>query len=141
MPTRLRTALVSVAAAAVTFAIVYAVITALRPARTTETAKATGSAVTVETAASEGRGQVVAVRGFVFLDEGVGALLCSQRTTARRPACAGSSLVLEGLDVSRLELVRAEQAKGGYDAWTRTAVTLQGRVDRAALTVQDIVNP
>lgn len=140
-PLWLRTTVVSVAAAAITGGIVVVVILALRPERTTETAKATGSAVTVETAASAGQGKVVAVRGFVFLDEQVGALLCSQRTTARRPACAGSSLVLDGIDTSRLDLVRAEQTTGGYDAWARTAVTLLGRVDRATLTVQDIINP
>lgn len=140
-PPWLRTTQVSVATAAVTGLIAVVVILALRPERSTETAKATGSAVTVETAASAGRGKAVAVRGFVFLDEQAGALLCSQRTTARRPACTGSALVLEGLDTSRLDLARAAQTKGGYDAWTRTAVTLLGRVDRATLTVEEIVNP
>lgn len=139
MPSSARTVLASVGAAAITFVIAYLVISTLRPEPATQVAKANGAAVTVDDAVRAGGSHRVAVRGYVFLDERAGALLCSARTNDDSRACSGSSLQLVGLDASRLDLEHASQTRGGYDAWSRGAVSLLGTIDHATLTVEDVL--
>ena len=139
MPSWVRTVLASVGAAAITLAIAYLVIATLRPEPATQVAKANSEAVTVDDAVQGGGGRRVAVRGYVFLDEGAGALLCSARTNQDPRACSGSSLRLVGLDANRLDLEQATDTRGGYDAWSTGTVVLLGTIDRGALTVQDVL--
>ncbi len=139
MPAWVRPAVVSLAVGVITLAVAYFVITALRPDADLEVASANGDAISVEGAFGTERGVQVVVRGFVFVDDQVGALLCSARTTGNRPACDGTSLVLHGLDTSRIDLVLAAVPAGGYDAWSRSTVTLLGRTDRASLIVEDVL--
>jgi len=140
MPSWGRTLLASVGAAVITFAVVYAAVRTLRPDPATSVAEADATAVVVDDVITMERGQRVAVRGYVFLDEDAGSLLCAARTKEKeRFACAGSTLRLVGLDTSRLDLVLADEPGGGYDAWSRSTTVLLGRTSRLTLTVEDIL--
>lgn len=139
MPSWTRTLLASLGAAVITFVVAYLILTSVRPEAKTSVAKGDRDAVSVDDAIATARGKKIAVRGFVFIDENVGELLCSERTREDPPACAGSALTLVNLDPNRLELVLAADTDGSYDAWSRDAVTLLGRVDRTTFTVEDIL--
>jgi hypothetical protein len=134
-----RTALVSVALFVATIVVGWLVLSwfrngsdqAARPRRQeTALAEVTGLAP----------GRQVAVRGFVFVDSRIGTLLCSRRTRSSRPACAGDVLTLRGLDVTRLAMKQAEEAAGGYDAWSDGPVSVLGTTAGAStLMVKDVL--
>lgn len=139
MPRWTRTLLASLGAAVITFVVAYLILTSVRPESKTSVAKGDRQAISVVDALAADRGGKVAVRGFVFIDENVGELLCSERTKDDPPACAGVALTLVNLDPNRLELVLADETKGNYDAWSRDTVTFLGRVDRSTFTVEEIL--
>ena len=84
-------------------------------------------------------GSEVAVSGYVFIDRFTGDLLCSERTSGRRPACEGLTARLEQLDPTRLDLVRADEGEIGFDAWSRDRVVLQVVTRRGTMTVRDVL--
>jgi hypothetical protein len=134
-----RVALVSLVAAAATFGAAWLVLRAVQDDGA-EAASPRGEELSVGEAAAVGVDQHVAVRGFVFVDEQAGALLCSQTTGGSRPACEGDVVRLLDLDTSRLALEIAAEAEGGYDAWSDGEVVLLGTtVGGAGLRVEDVL--
>jgi len=134
-----RVTAICVALAAATFGAVWAYRTAVRD-RGPEAATPKGDELSVFEAGRTPVEQTITVRGFVFLDDEAGALLCSQTTGGSRPACAGDILRLEDLDTSRLALEVAEGTEGGYDAWSDGEVVLLGTtLGGARLVVKDVL--
>jgi len=138
MTRRVRTALISVVAFTVSFALVM-VIGTLLGGDGREHAGSDDQALSVEDASGAISGTRLTVRGFVFFDPETGPILCSTRTDEERPACDGTVLRLDDLDPNRLEMVRAEVEKGGYDAWSRDEVVILATKLGATLRVEDIL--
>lgn len=138
MTRRVRTALVSIVAFAISFALVLVVGTVLGDDGH-DHAETDDKALSVEDASKVATGSRVSVRGFVFFDPETGPLLCSARTDDGRPACDGAVLRLDGLDPNRLDLVRAEVEKGGFDAWSRDEVVILATKLGATLEVEDVL--
>jgi hypothetical protein len=135
----LRIAAVCVALAAATFGAVWLYRTIVRD-EGPEAASPEAEELSVAEAARTPVEQTITVRGFVFLDEEAGALLCSQTTGGERPACEGDVVRLESLDTSRLALEVADEAEGGYDAWSDGEVVLLGTtLGGARLVVKDVL--
>jgi hypothetical protein len=133
-----RTAFISAVAVAVTLAVVALLVGWLRS--DADVAKPKDNEVSIVVAAHAVPETELIVRGYVFIDARAGMLLCSARQGANRPACAGDVLQLEDLDTSRLALERAEDEKGGYDAWSTGEVVLLGTADGGAfLRVKDVL--
>lgn len=137
--TRWRTAGLTVAAFVATLAIAWVVAMALRD-EGGEHAEPEADEVSVLEAARAVPERELAVRGFVFIDDATGPVLCSQTTGGARPACEGDVLRLESLDVSRLALDVADDPSGGYDAWSDGEVVLLGTTRGGArLVVKDVL--
>jgi hypothetical protein len=134
-----RIAIVCVALAALTFGAVWLYRSAVRD-EGPEASSPEGDELSVAEAARTPVEQTITVRGFVFVDETAGTLLCSQTTGGDRPACEGDVLRLESLDTSRLALEVAEEADGGFDAWSDGEVVLLGTtLGGARLVVKDVL--
>ena len=104
-----------------------------------DVAPASAAAVDVRTAIEAPIDTELSVTGYVFTDEFTGDLLCSERSAGTRPACEGVAAKLQQLDPTRLDLVRAEQKKGGYDAWSRDRVVLRVVARRGVFVVRDVL--
>ena len=135
----LRIAVLCVALAAVTFGAVWAYRSTVGDDGP-EASSPEGAELSVADAARTPVEQTITVRGYVFVDETAGTLLCSQTTGGSRPACEGDVLRLESLDTSRLALEVAEETEGGYDAWSDGEVVLLGTtLGGARLVVKDVL--
>lgn len=122
-----------------TFAAIYGVASSLRSTPSAKVAEGTEEFLSVDEALDHLSGTRIAVRGYVFLDEEAGELLCSRRTTDEPIACAGQSLRLVNLDTSRLDLVIAPPGAKGYDAWTKEPVSFVGIISAGSFAVEDLV--
>jgi hypothetical protein len=129
----------NLALAAVTFLLVWMVVSWLRH-RDVARVHPRRDEVSVDAAAHADPDVDVAVRGYLFIDAKAGTLLCSERTTGKRPACAGLTLTLFDLDTSRIDLERADEPRGGYDAWSDGQVVLLGSsAGGGAFVVKDVL--
>ena len=135
-----RTVVVSGVSFLAAILLVYAVLVFFRPKPDTEEAKTDGDALSVPDALELGFGKKTAVRGFVFIDEKTGPLLCSERSRDEPLTCEGVVFRLDNLDTSRLDLVVNKHPRKAYDAWARDEVVLFGEVDGAFFVVREIVN-
>ena len=138
MTRRVRTALVSIAAFTISFALVLVIGTLLGD-DDSDHAGSDDQALSVEDASKVATGERISVRGFVFFDPETGPLLCSARTDDDRPACDGTVLRLDDLDPNRLDMVRAEDEEGGFDSWSRDEVVVLATKLGATLQVEDVL--
>ena len=133
--TPLRVAVESLVAGLISFALVALVFVVLRPGDDTEEADVAEDAIGVDDLLALGsRQQDVVVTGFVFVGE-ERAVLCAARDEEDPPFCSGTTITLEQLDTSRLDLVVPDDAP----AYSRHEVTLAGRYGLATLTVREIL--
>jgi hypothetical protein len=83
-------------------------------------------------------GTAIAVRGYVY-DDGSFLQLCDGLTEEDPPRCRGPVLLLEGLDLARLALERAE-IEGTTILYTAEPVVLGGKVDGTVLDVVEVLS-
>jgi hypothetical protein len=91
-----------------------------------------GRPLTVEQALAHEGGEPVLVSGHVLARDGE-VRLCSGFAESHPPQCAGPSLVVAGLAVSK----RADTRSAGGSTWTDDPVELVGRVSGTTLVVSD----
>lgn len=133
--TPLRVAVESLVAGLISFALVALVFVVLRPDDDTEEADVAEGAVGVDEVVALGsRRQDVVVTGYVFVGE-ERAVLCAARDDDDPPFCSGTTISVEQLDTSRLDLVVPDDAP----AYSRHEVTLAGTYRLATLTVREIL--
>ena len=133
--TPLRVAVESIVAGLVSFALVALVFVVLRPDDDSERAEVADDAVGVDEVVALGsRRRDVVVTGFVFVGD-ERAVLCAARDEDDPPFCSGTTITLEQLDTSRLDLVVPDDAP----AYSRREVTLAGSYRLATLTVDEIL--
>lgn len=130
----MRTALFSVVAFVLAFAVVLLVGTLVRDDNGPET-----DTLNVAQAINAPSGERVAVRGFVFYDEATGVLLCSERTDDDPPACEGAVMQIENLDPNRLDLLRPDTTIGAFDAYSSGEVALLALKLGVVLEVEDVL--
>ena len=81
----------------------------------------------------------VVVHGYLFFEEEFGVLLCGERTATEPPRCEGAVFSVEGADPNRFDLVRPDDPDGEYDAWSRDEVTILGHKRGALLDVLEVL--
>ena len=78
----------------------------------------------------------LAVKGYVVAPEGGAVMLCSALLESYPPQCGGSSLVIEGLDLSTVEgLTKTSDPELAQVTWSDAEVSLLGTVEDGVLTV------
>ena len=76
------------------------------------------------------------IKGFLVAEKGGPVRLCSALAESYPPQCAGSSLVVEGLDLSTVEgLTTPPEPEYAHTSWTDSEISLLGEVEDGVLTV------
>lgn len=79
---------------------------------------------------------IIAVKGFLVIDDTDGTRLCSVLAESMPPQCGGGALELVGLD---LEMIDVTVADASGVQWTDETISLFGTVDDGVLTVASTV--
>lgn len=90
-----------------------------------------GSGLSVDEALASGSGEKLLVKGYLFVDRQGRVKLCSALAESDSPACAGSSLAVEGLDLGTVPGL----ATSGGTRWSTSEVKLVGYVRDGVLRV------
>ena len=133
--TKLRVLVESLVAATIGFAVVALVLVFLRPDDPVDRADLADGAISVDQVVALGsRVEEVVITGYVFIGD-ERAVLCNGRDKEDPPFCSGTTITLENLDPSRLDLVVPDDAP----AYSRREVTFAGTYTLATLSVREIL--
>ena len=90
-----------------------------------------GPGITVDEARASGSDQPLLVKGYLVRDAQGNVTLCSALAESDPPQCGGSSLSVEGLDLSCISRLTS---RGGV-TWSTSEVKLTGSLRNGVLTV------
>lgn len=103
--------------------------TSVAPATTTTTTTRADDTLSVEEALAVDDGTTVVVTGALFVEDDT-VRLCSAVAESFPPQCGGTSLVVEGLDLSDLELEEEQGIR-----WSEGSVEIEGVMSGEVLSV------
>jgi hypothetical protein len=97
-----------------------------------------GGGLTIDEAIASPFEGPLMVKGFILAEQDGPVRLCSALAESYPPQCGGSSLVVEGLDLSTVEgLTTPSEPEYAHTSWTDAEVSLLGEIEDGVLTISE----